>query len=234
MPSFQSPVPISGRPCAPTARLWSRARAQCSKSVALLSEIVGWKNASRSPVAKHRAFEKWNHLIENRRIAGDLRRNARRHRRSQTRSSEMRVRTPSPGCRQPPMLHVAFDELPRGGAQQMRARQSGPRHAERHHVLQLIAEAVGAAGLVEAGARPQAARQRLVEQPAVQHDVHRAVRRPHLHGAEQSRPSAASTAPQHGIEIGRAILREQSCALPPLSPPGRERRRSPLRRRRSA
>jgi hypothetical protein len=34
MPSFQSPVPISGRPCAPVARLIATARAQCSYSEA--------------------------------------------------------------------------------------------------------------------------------------------------------------------------------------------------------
>ena len=41
MPSFQSPVPISGRPCAPTARLRSSARAQCSKSVARSADDRG-------------------------------------------------------------------------------------------------------------------------------------------------------------------------------------------------
>ena len=41
MPSFQSPDPNSGMPWTPTARLWSSARAQCSKRVALCSETVG-------------------------------------------------------------------------------------------------------------------------------------------------------------------------------------------------
>ena len=41
VPSFQSPVPIRGRPWLPTGRLVSRARAQCSKSVPCSCEIVG-------------------------------------------------------------------------------------------------------------------------------------------------------------------------------------------------
>src|SRR5208283_2070193 len=70
--------------------------------------------------------------------------------------------------RQPPMLDIAFDELSRSGAQEMLAGQVGPRCRERHAVLQLIAEAIGAAGLIESGPRPDAAAQRLVEQPAVE------------------------------------------------------------------
>ena len=70
----------------------------------------------------------------------------------------MRVRTPWPDVRQPPMLHVAFDELARRRAEQMLARQRGLRDRQRHHVLQLIAKAVRAARLVECRARPDAAR----------------------------------------------------------------------------
>ena len=63
------------------------------------------------------------------------------------------------GMRQPPMLHVAFGELPRRRAQQMLARQQRLRRRERHAVLQLIAKAIGAARLVESGPRPEAAAQ---------------------------------------------------------------------------
>ena len=41
IPSFQSPVPISGRPCAPTRKLWSMARAPCSYRVAWASLACG-------------------------------------------------------------------------------------------------------------------------------------------------------------------------------------------------
>ena len=42
MPSFQSPVPISGRPCAPVARFRSMPRTQCSKSGCVRSTMRGW------------------------------------------------------------------------------------------------------------------------------------------------------------------------------------------------
>ena len=49
-PSFQSPVPIRGRPCAPIARLRSSARAQCSNSVAPSPDTVGSKYRSQRVV----------------------------------------------------------------------------------------------------------------------------------------------------------------------------------------
>ena len=92
----------------------------------------------------------------------------------------------------PPVLHVAFDELARG-AQQVLAQRAWVRaDGERHDVLELVAEAVGAARLVEGRARPHAAGERLVEQPAVQHEVHGAVGRLHLDRAERRRPSQRS------------------------------------------
>ena len=58
MPSFQSPVPISGRPCAPDQRgSRSSARAQCSNSDAVSSATLGWKKRSCSPGAQRRALE---------------------------------------------------------------------------------------------------------------------------------------------------------------------------------
>ncbi|MNT46849.1 hypothetical protein D3C72_1835220 [compost metagenome] len=62
-----------------------------------------------------------------------------------------------PGMRQPPVLDVAFDKLPSGGAQQVPSRGVGTGKGERHMVLQLVAESVGAACLVEGRARPDAA-----------------------------------------------------------------------------
>ena len=112
------------------------------------------------------------------------------------------------GMRQPPMLHVALDELPRRRAQQVRARHRRPRCDERHAVLQLVAEAIGAARLVECRASPDAAGQRLIQQPAVQHDVHRPVGRLHLDRAEDSVPVLGDLG-QHRVEIVRAVVRDQ-------------------------
>ena len=41
IPSFQSPVPISGRPCAPVGRLSAIARTQCSYTDALSRDRAG-------------------------------------------------------------------------------------------------------------------------------------------------------------------------------------------------
>src|SRR5207247_11347374 len=62
-------------------------------------------------------------------------------------------------------------ELMRGGGQQMLSRDLARRHRQRHDVLELVAESVSAAGLVEGRACPDAARERLVEQPSVEEDV---------------------------------------------------------------
>jgi hypothetical protein len=71
----------------------------------------------------------------------------------------------------PPVLHVALHELSPRRAQQMLARQFGPRQRQRQDILQLIAKSVRAAGLVIAAARPEPARDRLIQEPAVHQRV---------------------------------------------------------------
>ena len=64
---------------------------------------------------------------------------------------------------------------------------------------------------------------RLVKQPAVQHDVHRAVRRFDLHRAEQLFPLAADFG-QHRVQIRSAILGNQPrCLFGPSASPSRIR-----------
>ena len=110
------------------------------------------------------------------------------------------------------MLHVAFGKLPSGGAKDMRPRLLRPSEGQCHAVLQLVAEPIGAACLVEGRARPDAAGERLVEQPAVQHDVHRPVRRPDLHGLQERLPMYGYIG-ENRIEIGGAVAGDQ-CAGP--------------------
>ena len=95
---------------------------------------------------------------------------------------------PLPGMRQPPVLHVAFGELATGGAQQMRPRHFGPTKGQGHAILQLIAKSVGAARLIKPGTGPDPAGQCLIQQPAVQHDIHRPVGRGDLHRGQQVGP----------------------------------------------
>ena len=106
----------------------------------------------------------------------------------------------------PPVLDVALHELAGRGAQEVLAREVRPATRERHDVLELVAEAVGAARLVEGGARPEPARQRLVEQPAVEQDVHRAVGRRDLDRADESSQPAPSRTPR-SVARNRSIAR---------------------------
>ena len=88
----------------------------------------------------------------------------------------------------PPMLHVAFDELMSGGPQQVLAPKVWPRERERHHVLQLIAEAERAARLVVTGAGPEAAAHVLIQQPPVHQHIKRIIRRPNADTIETAIP----------------------------------------------
>ena len=140
------------------------------------------------------------------------------------------VRAPRPGAaagrRMPPVLHVAVDELPRRRAQQVRPAQIGPRVQQRHHVLQLIAEAERAAGLIGAAAGPDAAAQRLIQQPAVHQQIERVVWRVHLHSPQRvvpelRRPSQRGARPRRSSRTAR-----RAPTRAPRRAPGRGRTQS--------
>ena len=202
MPSFQSPVPMSGSPCRPTARLASSARAQCSKRVGALSRNRRLEEAIRFACFERRALEKRNEFVEYERVVRcfDI--------------LSDRISQPSTivgytgsnastRMRQPPVLHVALGELSGGRAQQVFARQVGPDSGERHAILQLVTKAIGSAGLIEGRAGPNAAGERLVEQPAIEHEVHRAVGSLDLDCAQSLIPGSRNVRFQ-GVEIGGA------------------------------
>ena len=69
--------------------------------------------------------------------------------------------------RMPPVLYIPLGELTACGKKEVLTREARFGVDERHHVLQLIAKTEGAPGLVVAASRPQAACQRLVQEPAV-------------------------------------------------------------------
>jgi hypothetical protein len=71
----------------------------------------------------------------------------------------------------PPVQDVALLELARGGPQQLVAREAGLERGEVGGVLELVAEAVGAARLVQGRAAPHPAGERLVGEPAVEQVV---------------------------------------------------------------
>src|SRR4051812_25117772 len=83
---------------------------------------------------------------------------------------------------------------------------------ERHTVLELVAEPICSTRLIKAGTSPDTTSDRLIEEPAVQHDVHRPIGRLDLHCPEYVLPVVANVI-QHSVEIGLAIVRYQPCCL---------------------
>ncbi len=126
---------------------------------------------------------------------------------SQMRSSLIRVRMPWPPGGNHQCCTSPSTNWRAGGAQQMFAGEVGAAHAQRHHVLQLVAETVGAAGLVIGRARPQPAASDLVQQPVVEQDVHRAIGRAHLHGVEHVVPLRGDCRPARRRYRSRDISR---------------------------
>ena len=125
---------------------------------------------------------------------------------SQRRSSEQRVRIPWPveafhQCWTSPSTNCRA-----GGAQEVLARQVRPREEEREDVLELVAEAVRAARLVVARARPEPAGEVLVEEPAVHEEVEGVVGRRDLHGPRASRPR---TLPRRGARLRQRRVRRR-------------------------
>src|SRR5664280_2957161 len=83
---------------------------------------------------------------------------------------------------------------------------------KRHAVLQLVPEAIGATGLVETGSRPDTAGERLVDEPAVEHDVHRPVRRFDLDCADDLIPKSTDLG-EHSVQVRLTVARDQRLRL---------------------
>ena len=196
MPSFQSPLPMSGSPCAPAVQ------APVDRADAVLEQraVLGRRRAAgRTPRARRaRAAAPSETGTRSSRTPTSpvVRTYSATTYGSQSRSSEQRVRSAAAARLVPPVLDVAFDELPAGRAEQVLAREVGPREQQRHHVLQLVAEAEGAAGLVVAGAGPQPAADVLVQQPA----VHQRRRTSRPASGPGRRSSVSSQAALHRVE----------------------------------
>ena len=86
------------------------------------------------------------------------------------------------------MLHVSFAELMGRAQQQMFANQSRFGMQESGHVLQLVSKAERPARLVVAAARPESARQCLIQQPAVGQHIHGRIGRLDMDRAERPVP----------------------------------------------
>ena len=121
IPSFQSPVPISGRPCGPRFQARSMARRQWSHSGAVGGRrLEGTNIRSCSPSASAGLRER-KRLVQNGRVAGDFH-VMRGHVRQPQQIVGAAGAHAHAGVGVPPVLDVAFDELARGRSQDMLAR----------------------------------------------------------------------------------------------------------------
>src|SRR6185436_3462317 len=82
---------------------------------------------------------------------------------------------------------------------------------KRHRVLQLVAEAEGSARLVKSGPAPDPAPKCLVDQPAIEHQIQRAVGRADLHGPEDAIPSRP--------DLLQRVVSSTSLTIEPNEPP---------------
>ena len=116
------------------------------------------------------AFEERNHLIEDRRVTGGadvMRGDERKPEKIVTDSGA------DAGARlwMPPVLDIAFHELPCGRAQNVVASQVWRGVHEGHHILQLITEPVSATRLIKGRTAPDSAAERLIKQPPVEQEI---------------------------------------------------------------
>ena len=125
MPSFQSPVPISGRPCGPSCTP-SRPRRQCSNSVAVCARRCGSKNASCRSGGSGGPSMNGQLLVEDGAVAGELHVVRGDVRQPHAIVGDVRAHALA-AVRQPPVLHVALGELAARGAQDLLAQQLRPR-----------------------------------------------------------------------------------------------------------
>jgi len=88
----------------------------------------------------------------------------------------------------PPVQNISILELVGSARQKVRSQTCRGHVREAQHVLQLVPKADRPARLVEAATRKQARSKRLIEEPAIQHQVKRGIGRLHLDTIEKVIP----------------------------------------------
>src|SRR5262245_54321058 len=111
-------------------------------------------------------FEEWDYLIKNRIVARGT--NVVRSNKGEPEEIVGDSRADA-GARlwMPPVLHIAFHELPCGRAQNVLASQVWRSVHESHDILQLISKPVSAARLIKSRTAPKSAAEGLIQQPAI-------------------------------------------------------------------
>src|SRR4029077_15748351 len=116
------------------------------------------------------AIKEWNHMIECRGVAGGA--NVMRGDEGKPEKIVTDAR-PDAGARlwMPPVLDIAFHELPCGRSQDVLAGQVWRSVHESHDILQLVTESVGTARLIKSRTAPDSATESLIKQPAVEEKI---------------------------------------------------------------
>ena len=109
---------------------------------------------------------------------------------------------------------------------------AGLRIDECHDILELIAEAVGAAALVQRRPAPHPAGEGLVQRPPIEHHVERGLRRPHLDHGQSVGPGRDG--PRDGRRRARSRRGTPRPRAGPHLPPPLRRARRPARGSRPA
>ena len=128
MPSFQSPEPMSGRPCSPYFIEWAIARTACSKTGADCGDTHGHDVGFVLVGLERRRLEERHRPRRARIVAGPLDVAGQAVRQPEEVVGAARPRAAA-ARRMPPVLHVALDELARRCEHEVCAAQLGPRIA---------------------------------------------------------------------------------------------------------
>ena len=125
----------------------------------------------------------------------------------------MRVRTPRPdgGCHQ--CWTSPFSKLAAGGQEQVRSGEPRTLVEEREGVLQLVAEAVRAARLVEPGATPEATGQGLVQQPVIHQQIDGCIGRLDVDSAQIALPGFPDLFQHAPGSVNAAMLYQQGSRI---------------------
>ncbi len=187
MPSFQSPEPMSGRPCV------AESETPHDGSDAVLVQTGRFFRPAGQIVIRvllrvyRAAFDEVDGFVQHPGVPGVQNVAARRQRQPQIIIRTVRAHAPARGG-MPPMLDISLRELTGRAAEQVLAHEAWLCVDERHHVLQLVAETEGAPRLVVSAPCPKTARERLVEEPPVGQHVEGLVGRFHIDCAESVVP----------------------------------------------
>ena len=100
------------------------------------------------------------------------------------------------GGRVPPVQDIALLELMLGRLEDVRARHPGCGVEQRQDVLELVAISERAARLIEACAAVHARRERLIQEPSIEHQVHRRLGRPDADASERLVPERTQFVPR--------------------------------------